>query len=162
MIKKSVLCPITETDAEHVKCYSKKVNPSGQKYTFLKCMLSATLTNTLWNSLRYEKGFLLSCPSPEYHEIFPTEVSKHPLLLFCVCIDACMLSRFSQVWLFIALGTLSLGAHQAPPSIGFSRQEYWSGSHSLLQVILLTQGSNPWCVSYVSWWAGSLPLMPPC
>ena len=27
--------------------------------------------------------------------------------------------------------------------MGFSRQEYWSGCHSLLQGIFLTQGSNP-------------------
>ena len=33
-------------------------------------------------------------------------------------------------------------AHQAPPPIGFSRQEYWSGCHFLLQRIFLTQGSN--------------------
>ena len=36
----------------------------------------------------------------------------------------CMLSRFSHVQLFATLWT---GAHQAPPSVGFSRQEYWSG-----------------------------------
>ena len=34
-------------------------------------------------------------------------------------------------------------AYQAPPSMGFSRQEYWSGFHFLLQGILLTQGLNP-------------------
>ena len=46
-------------------------------------------------------------------------------------------------------------AYQAPPSMGFSRQEYWSGlplpspkntgvgCHSLLQEIFLTQGLNP-------------------
>ena len=34
-------------------------------------------------------------------------------------------------------------AHQAPPSMEFSRQEYWSGSHFLLQGIFLTQGLNP-------------------
>ena len=34
-------------------------------------------------------------------------------------------------------------ARQAPLSMGFSRQEYWSGLHSLLQGICLTQGSNP-------------------
>ena len=34
-------------------------------------------------------------------------------------------------------------AHQAPLSMGFPRQEYWSGlCHFLLQVIFLTQGSN--------------------
>ena len=30
----------------------------------------------------------------------------------------------SRVWLFATLWTV---AHQAPPSMGFSRQEYWSG-----------------------------------
>ena len=34
-------------------------------------------------------------------------------------------------------------ALQAPLSIVFSRQECWSGGHSLLQGIFLTQGSNP-------------------
>ena len=33
-------------------------------------------------------------------------------------------------------------AYQAPLSMGFSRQEYWSGCHFLLQVIFPTQGSN--------------------
>ena len=36
----------------------------------------------------------------------------------------CMLSRFSHVWL---LATPWTRAYQAPPSMGFSRQEYWSG-----------------------------------
>ena len=38
----------------------------------------------------------------------------------CVCI----LSSFSLIWLFETLWTV---AHQAPLSMGFSRQEYWSG-----------------------------------
>ena len=37
---------------------------------------------------------------------------------------ACMLSCFSCVRLFATLQTV---AHQAPPSMRFSRQEYWSG-----------------------------------
>jgi len=40
-----------------------------------------------------------------------------PLLLL-------LLSRFSRVRLFATLWT---AAYQAPPSMGFSRQEYWSG-----------------------------------
>ena len=36
----------------------------------------------------------------------------------------CMLSHFSHVQLFVTLWTV---AHQAPLSMGFSRQEYWSG-----------------------------------
>ena len=53
------------------------------------------------------------------------------------------------------LATPWTAAYQAPPSMGFSRQDYWSGvplpspkntgvgSHSLLQEIFPTQGSNP-------------------
>ena len=33
--------------------------------------------------------------------------------------------------------------HQAPLSMGFFRQEYWSGCHFLLQGICPTQASNP-------------------
>ena len=36
----------------------------------------------------------------------------------------CMLRRFSRVRLFATLWTV---AHQAPLSMGFSRQGYWSG-----------------------------------
>ena len=36
----------------------------------------------------------------------------------------CMLSHLSHVQLFV---TLWIVAHQAPLSMGFSRQEYWSG-----------------------------------
>ena len=34
-------------------------------------------------------------------------------------------------------------AHQAPLSLEFSRQEYWSGLPFLIPGIFLTQGSNP-------------------
>ena len=35
-----------------------------------------------------------------------------------------LLSCFSRVWLCV---TPQMAAHQAPPSLGFSRQEHWSG-----------------------------------
>ena len=35
-----------------------------------------------------------------------------------------LISRFSRVWLCV---TPQTAAHQAPPSLGFSRQEHWSG-----------------------------------
>ena len=35
-----------------------------------------------------------------------------------------LLSRFSRVW---SCATPETAAHQAPPSLGFSRQEHWSG-----------------------------------
>ena len=40
------------------------------------------------------------------------------------------------------LTTSWTAAYQAPPSMGFSRQEYWRGFHFLLQGIYLTQKSN--------------------
>ena len=50
----------------------------------------------------------------------------------CVCVCVCvvcmmvllLLSRFSRVQLGV---TPQTAAHQAPPSLGFSRQEHWSG-----------------------------------
>ena len=39
-------------------------------------------------------------------------------------------------------GTSRTAARQAPLSLGFPRQEYWSGLPFLLQGIFLTQGSN--------------------
>ena len=46
-------------------------------------------------------------------------------------------------------------AHQAPLSMGFSRQEYWSGLPFLPPGIFLTQGSNP---GLLLWQRGSLLL----
>ena len=42
-----------------------------------------------------------------------------------------------RVQLFVTLQAI---AHQAPLSMGFSRQEYWLSCHALLQGIFLTQG----------------------
>ena len=48
--------------------------------------------------------------------------SSSSIARYSMC--ACMLSCFCLVWIFATLWTV---AHQAPLSIGFSRQEYWSG-----------------------------------
>ena len=49
-------------------------------------------------------------------------------------------------------------ACQAPLSMGFSRQEYWVGSHFLLQGIFLTPGIDPRLLCLLHWQGGSLPL----
>ena len=46
-------------------------------------------------------------------------------------------------------------ACQCPLSMGFPRQEYWSGFHFLLQEIFLTQESN---LHLLHWQVDSLPL----
>ena len=68
-----------------------------------------------------------------------------------------MLSRFSHAWLFATLWAV---ARQVPLSVGFSRQEYWSGLHFFLQGIFLTQDANPHLLGLLHWQAGSLPLVP--
>ena len=55
-----------------------------------------------------------------------------PILNICVCVCVCahvctcmcVFSHFIHVWLFV---TLWIVAHRFPLSMGFSRQEYWSG-----------------------------------
>ena len=67
----------------------------------------------------------------------------------------CMLSHFSCVWIFV---TLWAKPSQTLLSIGFSRQEYWSGLPYPPPGILLTQGSNPHLLCLLHWQMGSLPL----
>ena len=52
----------------------------------------------------------------------------------------CVCELLSCVQLFLTLWTV---ACQAPLSMGFFKQEYWSGFYVLLQGIFLTQGTNP-------------------
>ena len=52
--------------------------------------------------------------------VFPMSL----LLFLYSVVHACMLRCFSCVWLFATLWTV---AHQASLSLGFTRQEYWSG-----------------------------------
>ena len=54
---------------------------------------------------------------------FPCRLSNMNSRLL-VLVHACMLNRFSHVRLFATPWTV---AYQAPLSMGFSRQEYWSG-----------------------------------
>ena len=61
----------------------------------------------------------------------------------------------------LTLCTLWTVAHQAPLSMGFSRQEYWSGFPFPLQGIFPTRESNP-CFFYLLYWqADSLPVALP-
>ena len=69
-----------------------------------------------------------------------------------------MLSCFSRVQLFVTPWTV---ARQSALSMGFSRQEYWSGGHALFQGIFPTQGLNLCLLCLLLLQAGSLPLMPP-
>ena len=70
-----------------------------------------------------------------------------PVARLCY-VHACVLSRFSRVQLCVTLWT---SARQAPLSIGFSRQEHWSGLPC----------PPPRDLPDLHWQVGSLPLVPP-
>ena len=68
---------------------------------------------------------------------------------------ACKLSCFSLVRLFATLWTV---AHQASLSMGFSRQEYWSGLPCPPPGDLTDPGIEPASPVAPALWATSLPL----
>ena len=70
------------------------------------------------------------------HDLFSADQVVHSYLMPWMC----MLSHFSCVQLFATPRTV---AHWAPLSIGFSRQEYWSGVPCPPPGGLPNPGSNP-------------------
>ena len=71
---------------------------------------------------------------------------------------ACMLSHFTRVWLFGTPGTIGC---QAPLSVGFSRQEYWSGWPCPPPGDLPDPGIEPAFSVSPALQADSLPTEPP-
>ena len=67
-----------------------------------------------------------------------------------------MLTPFSRVPLFVTPWTV---VHQAPLSMGFSRQEYWSGLPFPPAGYLPRDGTHVSC--FLRWQVGSLPLVLP-
>ena len=63
----------------------------------------------------------------------------------------CVLSHFSHVQIFAALGTI---ACQTPLSMGFSRQEYWNLLPCPPPGALLNSGSNLCLLHLLHWQAG--------
>ena len=78
---------------------------------------------------------------------------QHLTLMFAMCAQPP-----SRVQLFSTLWTI---APQAPLSMGFSRQEYWSGLPCPPPGELPNPGINPRLLRLLHWQAGSLPLVPP-
>ena len=79
-------------------------------------------------------------------------------MLSSILSTTCMLSHFSCVRLF---GTLWTVAHQAPLSMGFSRQVYWSGLPFPPPDSLPEPEIEPASLVSLAWHACSLPLAPP-
>ena len=69
-----------------------------------------------------------------------------------------MLSHFRRVQLSVTPWTI---ARQAPLSMGFSRQEYWSGWPCPPPGDLPNPGFEPGLLGLLHWQQSSLPLAPP-
>ena len=69
-----------------------------------------------------------------------------------------MLNGFSGLWLFVEPWTV---AYQAPLSVGFSMQEYWSRLQCPPPGDLPDPGIKPTSLRLLLWQAGSLPPAPP-
>ena len=85
------------------------------------------------------------------------------LLFFPICnwqntLCVCVLGHFSHAWHFATLWTV---AHQAPLSIGFSRQEYWNGWPCPPPADLSDPGIEPTSPVSPALQADSLPTAPP-
>ena len=80
------------------------------------------------------------------------------ILIFSSNTCASVLSHFSHVQLCATLWTV---AHQAPLSMGLSRQESWSGLPCPSSRDFLIRGLNPCLLHLLQWQVGSFPLAPP-
>ena len=98
-----------------------------------------------WNTVPYRR-----CYSGQNALTLPEQIKDQPhcmsgwllapgtSLRACVCV--CGVCVLSHAWLFATPWTV---AHLSPLSMGFSRQEYWSGGcHFFFHRIFPTQGSN--------------------
>ena len=84
---------------------------------------------------------------PRVESLFPPVLWNCCTQALHACMHTCVLNHFSHVQLFVTPWTT---AHQAPLSMGFSRQEYWNGLLCPPPGDLPNQGPNsglPQC-----WW----------
>ena len=80
-----------------------------------------------WGAIAFSDGLYSPWNSSGHsllQGIFPTQGMNPGLLHAFPTLLLLLLSRFSSVRL---CATPQTAAHQAPPSLGFSRQEHWSG-----------------------------------
>ena len=107
-------------------------------------IISCVIRYSLISNLLYiyiDSNLYLLIPYPQFVTLLPSPLGNHKVAFHtCVCFHFAykficfifwiplllllLLSRFSRVRL---CATPEMAAHQAPPSLGFSRQEHWSG-----------------------------------
>ena len=93
------------------KCGARLISKILSKLWSLKCIHSDLFFHVEW-ALLFHK------------QISPLSSLKNTVVDHDIVNSTCVLSHFRHVWLFVTLWTV---AYQVPLSMGFSRQEYWSG-----------------------------------
>ena len=89
---------------------------------------------------------------------FSSKTLQVLLTLLKILACMCVISHFSRIWLFATLWTV---AHQASLSIGFSRQDYWSGLLCSPPGNLPNPGIEPSSLTSPAWQTALLLLVPP-
>ena len=77
-------------------------------------------------ALQFQSGFYITQFLTNVYGLLATKTLKVAILGFFLSqtLLACVPAYSSRVWFFVIPWTV---AHQAPLSMGFSKQEYWSG-----------------------------------
>ena len=118
----------------------------------------------------FPKGRVITCAWKKAKESLREVkgLAQHLCVCVCVCVCVCLCVcvcvhalSCHYSWLYVTPWTV---AHQAPLSMGFSRQEYWSGLPCPPPGDLPHPGIKPTSLCLLHWQAGSLPspLGSPC
>ena len=102
----------------HLLWEENKGNKCFQLFYLKHIETSRAISSVLLILISWEQGTLLTT------SLDGTLNSANTASLHCFRPLLLLLSHFSRVWL---CATPQTAVHQAPPSLGFSRQEHWSG-----------------------------------
>ena len=116
-----------------------------------QCVFYSTYCLTCFSNIKLISksfNFLLLILHTHSYWLLSVIANMHPF-------ETAVLIHFSYIWLFATLCTI---AHQAPLSMGLSRQEYWSGFLSPPPEDLPGPGIEPMSPLSPGLQANSLPL----
>ena len=109
-------------------------------------------------------SFFIKIPFPLPHptvSLWPTERDLGTTTASGLEIPICTPTTHAAAKLLQSCLTLRTTGHQALLSIGFSREEHWSGLPCPTPGVFPTQGLSPSLFCLLHWWAGSLLPVPP-
>ena len=130
----SFIPQISSEHLQHIRHLSRywRYNSEQSKCDSLPSRIFQVGVHDLWDVWCHIQSCLSLLESGRSALFYPTQSTIYPCsqhiliehLLHARALLLLLLSRFSHVQL---CATPEMTAHQAPPSLGFSRQEHWSG-----------------------------------